>query len=403
MRWSELNLFLYVQNNHNPGASFVVSLFSVRRYTRAVMSRPSILFLLFCSVLIAACDSGTRQTAIPTVTSVGSSATPSAGTHPDSPIFFEPSSEIPVFTHGTTGDWYAGAVEPGVVLFFEGQFHMFFNGFDGWPSKSAVGYAVSDDGVTWDMPSEDPMLDSASADFGGFTFFVSSVAQLPDGRWAMYLYSLTEGRDGAPGSILIALSSSLAGPWQLHPEPVLDPGDKGDWDGSRVTQPHVLRVGEGYRMYFAGYEDDRLQGGRWIGMATSPDGLSWEKMPEPVFQFSENPRDWDAFRVFQPRVVQVSDGFVMLYKSNVSVGRNEAWGFARSPDGLTWTRLDGNPVIDEKTYPIEWRRNGIAELLVADGQLVLYLEILEREGGAYHHGNAGYFSNIFRFTSTVIP
>lgn len=317
--------------------------------------------------------------------------------------FFVPGSERPVFPHGTDADWFAGAVEPGAIILYKGQYHLFFNGFNGWPAHSAVGHAISDDGIAWSMPSNAPLLDSADLEIPGFTFFVSSVLQLGDEHWAMYLYTLREGRDGAPGVILLARASRPEGPWVLEAEPILVPGDAGAWDGSRVTQPHVLRVADGYRMYFAGYENDRLRGGRRIGMAMSKDGLTWEKYAQPVFSFSEDARDWDAFRVFQPRVVETPDGFLMLYKSNISVGRSEALGFAQSADGLLWTRVDRNPVIDEKTYPVDWRRSGIAELLNVDGTLVLYLEILERYGGGYHHGNADYRSNIFRFLSDSLP
>jgi len=308
----------------------------------------------------------------------------------------------PVFTHGGAGSWFGGAVEPGAVIRHDGMLHMFFNGFTGWPAQSGVGHAVSVDGSTWTLAAEEPVLDSAQASFDGFTFFVSSVIELGPDAWAMYLYTLDEGRDGAPGGILQATASSPDGPWMLVPGFALEPGETGAWDGSRVTQPHVLMVGGEYRMYFAGYENDRLQGGRAIGIAYSEDGLTWEKRPEPVFSPSGEPGGWDAHRVFQPRVLAFEDGFLMLYKANVSVGRAEAWGFAGSPDGLEWERYPGNPLIGEDTYGIELRRNGIAELVSIDGDLFLFLEILEREGGGYHHGNAAYGSNIYLFSARLV-
>ena len=353
-----------------------------------------LLILILCALATACAGQAASDTATP-------SPVPGATGVPGP--FFSPSSDLPVFTHGADDAWFSGAVEPGAIIFYDGQLHMFFNGLDGWPAQSGVGYAVSVDGITLDMALPGPILDSSAADFSGFTFFVSSVLQLADNSLAMYLYTLNEGRDGAPGAILVALAEELAGPWTLQPDPVLQPGEKGAWDGARVTQPHVLRIADGYRMYFSGYEDDRRQGGRRIGLAESQDGLTWSKLPEPVFSFSEDARDWDAFRVFQPRVVETPTGFLMLYKSNVSVGRSEAWGLAVSQDGIAWTRSPWNPLIDEKTYSIDWRRNGIGDLLFLDGELVLFLEILEREGGAFHHGNADYRSNIFRFTGLALP
>lgn len=305
----------------------------------------------------------------------------------------------PILSRAAAPGWYAGSVEPGAVLFHAGQYHLFFNGIADWPGKAAVGYAASADGLAWQVrPS--PVLDSAAGGFDGFTYFVSSVLQLEGGEWAMYLYTLDEGRDAAPGAILMATAPAPDGAWTLNAEPILLPGAPGMWDGSRVTQPSVIQAGGEYRMYFAGYAGDTLQAGRSIGLATSPDGYTWTKLPDPLLTPSADGRAWDFRRVFQPRVIAVPDGFLMLYKSNISVGRAEGWGLAASLDGLAWSPCAGNPIITEDTYPAAWRRNGIADLLWHEGALWLFLEILEREGGAYHHGNSSYFSNIFLLSAS---
>ncbi|HUF38093.1 MAG TPA: hypothetical protein VMN57_06190 [Anaerolineales bacterium] len=327
-------------------------------------------------------------------------ATPAPAPTPESPLFTL-HSDAPVFRRGGPGDWYGSAVEPGAVVLHEDRLHLFFNGFTGWPARSSVGLAVSTDGMDWTLAFETSLLDSSLESFVGFTFFVSSVIRLDSGDWAMYLYTLDEGRDGAPGGILAATAPALEGPWTLVPGYALAPGEPGGWDAGRVTQPHVLKVGDAYRMYFAGYENDRLQGDRAIGLAISQDGLTWEKRPDPVLGPSDELGAWDSYRVFQPRVLQIEAGYLMLYKANVSVGRAEAWGFAHSADGLNWERYAGNPLIDEQTYGVELRRHGIAELVSLGGELFLFLEILERVGGAYHHGNAEYFSNIYLFTTML--
>ncbi len=309
--------------------------------------------------------------------------------------YFAPVLESPVLARGPEGSWYAGSVEPGAVIFVDGAYHLFFNGIVDWPAKVAVGHATSPDGITWTVDAA-PLLDSAAGGFDGFTYFVSSVIQLEGGEWAMYLYQADEGRDASPGDILMATAPALTGPWSLSPEPIITRGAPGAWDASRAAQPSVLRVGDEYRMYFSGYAGDTLQAGRAIGLAASPDGYLWTKLPDPVLAPSDDPRAWDFRRVFQPRVIAVPEGFLMLYKSNISVGRAEGWGFASSLDGLAWSRSD-TPVIDEYTYGVAWRRNGIADLIFVDGGLKLFLEILEREGGAYHHGNSAYYSNIYLF------
>jgi predicted GH43/DUF377 family glycosyl hydrolase len=363
----------------------------------ADMVRLLAIILLFAAAGCGPAPAGPSVTSPPAFTATAPPAVTSG------PPFFTLAGPDPVLRHGGPESWFGEVVEPGAVILHDGEFHLFFNGFTGWPARAAVGRAVSPDGVNWEPVPGAPLLDSNRADFEGFTFFISSVIELETGDWVMYLYTLDEGRDGAPGGILAATAAELAGPWELRPGYVLSPGEAGSWDASRVTQPHVLRIGAGYRMYFSGYENDRLQGARAIGIASSPDGLAWEKSPAPVFTPSEELGAWDGHRVFQPRVLQTGDGFLMLYKANVSVGRAEAWGFATSLDGLAWERHPGNPLFEEGTYGIDFRRNGIAELIEVDGDLLLYLEVLERNGGGYHHGNADYRSNIFLFNAPAAP
>ncbi|GAB4582100.1 MAG: hypothetical protein Fur0022_48550 [Anaerolineales bacterium] len=343
---------------------------------------------IFLALLLTACQPGAVPSAVPVTASP--TASPPTATPEPGPLF-TPVQPGPVFARGQK-PWFADVVEPGAVIFHEGQFHLFFNGFTGWPAKVAIGYATSPDGMTWTLASPNPILDSARETFDGYTFFASSVLVEND-AWILYLYTLAEGRDGAPGQIYRATASDPAGRWTLDPLPSLTPGGEGAWDAVRVTDPSVIRTPEGFRMYYTGANTDRLQATRMIGLATSSDGLTWTKSVAPVLALGEKGA-WDAFRVFQPHVVQTPDGFWMLYKANIKVGQSEGFGLAYSQDGLVWERYAGNPIMVDKTYRLDWLRKGYAELLYHEGRFYLYLEVLEREGGPYAHGNTDYRSNV---------
>ncbi len=356
------------------------------------VSQPAIILPFFFFIL-SACQSVAPSSPTPT-------PPPPTATPEPSP-FFTPVQLDPLLARDS---WFADVVEPGAVIFHDGQFHLFFNGFTGWPSKVAIGYATSADGITWTLAAPSPILDSATEIFDGYTFFVSS-ALVENDTWTLYLYTLAEGRDGASGQIYRTTAPTPAGDWTLDPIPLLTPssfsppasgGGQGGvgWDAVRVTDPSVIRTPDGYRMYYTGADTDRLQATRMIGLATSPDGVHWIKHPEPVLTLGDKGA-WDSYRVFQPHVVQTPDGFWMLYKANVKIGEAEGYGLAYSQDGVSWERFAGNPLIEEKTYGLEWLRKGYAELLFYDGALYVYLEVLEREGGAWAHGNSTYYSNIF--------
>lgn len=93
-------------------------------------------------------------------------------------------------------------------------------------------------------------------------------------------------------------------------------------------------------------------GGRnGIGLATSPDGVTWarhddpattrapEAESDPVFTRGAS-GERDGLGVHQPRVALTPDGYVMLYHANSGA---TSYGIAASPDGLTWTRRPDNP------------------------------------------------------------
>jgi len=59
-------------------------------------------------------------------------------------------------------------------------------------------------------------------------------------------------------------------------EPVLVPSAKG-WDSYSVRRPDVVRVADGYRMYYLGIG----QAGSMVGMASSSDGIHWTRYNDP--------------------------------------------------------------------------------------------------------------------------
>ena len=83
-----------------------------------------------------------------------------------------------------------------------------------------------------------------------------------------------------------------------------------------------------------------------IGVATSADGLHWERGEEPVLTPADDGA-WDDGAVARPWVVDTDDGGACLYY----VGRSresmvQSIGMARSDDWVTFTRCS-KVVLDE--------------------------------------------------------
>jgi predicted GH43/DUF377 family glycosyl hydrolase len=202
-----------------------------------------------------------------------------------------------------------------------------------------------------------------------------------DGTWVLYFRTWESGGTLARSSMGRATAPDPDGPWTPDPERVLQPGPQGSWDDVQAAPGSVLKTDDGYVMFYAGNK-------KAVGMATSTDGITWTKYndpttsgPEfgasdPVFGVSKGAPTWDDVEVYQPRVVQSPEGFVMLYTATGSapgMGR-AAHGMAISEDGIHWTRLPENPVLLRDTV-----RGGqnlwFSNLLYANDTYYLYFEL----------------------------
>ncbi|MFL5281129.1 MAG: hypothetical protein ACJ8AW_09025 [Rhodopila sp.] len=146
-----------------------------------------------------------------------------------------------------------------------------------------------------------------------------------------------------------------------QPGLILAPGPDGWWDSERISSPRVLRRPDGtWMMWYYGRDAafDRminLPTGR-CGLATSADGIHWDRVRGPltmgaVFEPSPDPDRFDSSHVGVSDV-QFFDGlFWMWYFGGdhtiQSIGTFTVKGFHMHPgcavsrDGINWVRLEG--------------------------------------------------------------
>jgi predicted GH43/DUF377 family glycosyl hydrolase len=184
--------------------------------------------------------------------------------------------------------------------------------------------------------------------------------------------------------------------WEPRREPVLGRGAPGEWDSTDALNPSVVRTAAGLLNFYSGFDgrtwhtglavsvdgihwekqgrvlspdpnswegDDYsaangsalAAGGRYlywyqagrlprIGLATSPDGRRWSRLPEPVLP--AGPRgSWDERGVADPYVIRAGGAFYMFYLGQ-DRARRQRLGVARSGDGVRWQKLRSNPILD---------------------------------------------------------
>jgi predicted GH43/DUF377 family glycosyl hydrolase len=229
---------------------------------------------------------------------------------------------------------------------------------------------TSDDGYHWQMVQDAPVFTTDQIPYGGGKADVSSALVLDDGTWVLYFHTVGEGEIG------LATSASPLGPWVVDVEPILK-ATPGAWDQRGLGWPSVGYDGSAYFMYY-GAQD---RGGLSIGLATSTDGLHWEKYNDPDTteeKYAEsdpvlvNDSDWESIKVDRPRVVSSPDGFVMIYQGGTAV---ENRGVAISEDGIHWTKYADNPIFTSGLFPIPNAKTWDTNLLYHDGTYYYFMEI----------------------------
>ncbi|MCS6802163.1 MAG: glycosyl hydrolase [Chloroflexota bacterium] len=120
---------------------------------------------------------------------------------------------------------------------------------------------------------------------------------------------------------------------------VLTNGAPGEWDEWFVGWPRILALpGGGWRMYYHGAGPTHP---RAAGIAESADGVHWEKRGV-VLAPTGNSDDFDCRAISTRHVIPWQGGYLMAYEALPAESRGSyRIGIATSPDGLRWERLRG--------------------------------------------------------------
>jgi predicted GH43/DUF377 family glycosyl hydrolase len=201
---------------------------------------------------------------------------------------------------GGAGDFRVVSSEVVPVLGKSGKLRMYFDCCPGTQSQpNSIRSAVSNDGLNWAV--------EAGERFALVDGNVSAprIVFLDDGRCRLYCNE--RGR----GIISTVSDDGLA--FELEPRIRVAPDSP--HDQLTAFAPEILRLVDGsYRMYYAGYRDAKRAD---ILTAVSSDGLTWEKVAEPVH--SPGSKSWDAAKCSEMCVIwnphNRSAGFHMLYEA----------------------------------------------------------------------------------------
>lgn len=316
------------------------------------------LTLAACSPAASAPPGATRTAAASAPAAASGAPATATPPPPVTQRFVFGSGEVLDTEQTATNDLY---LNPGAVIEADGVLHMYPNSFSTWPAKVKVPHLTSEDGIEWTLDDDGLAIDAAKVAVANPGMDVSTGFIADDGSWVLVFETVTTSK---PWELYRATAPGPDGPWTVADGAILKPST-GSFDAGGVQWPSVVKVGDRWAMYYAGFDQPQSGSGA-IGVAWSDDGVTWEKQAEPVLVATER---WEGRSLDRPRVVAVPDGYVMIYAGRDLNDR----GLATSPDGITWTKVPG-PNIEQRDFPIK-QRSWDCALLYRDGQLEFWLEI----------------------------
>lgn len=272
------------------------------------------------------------------------------------PSLWKDYSGNPLLSPGNLWWDFAGLFHP-KVLYDGTGYKMYFVGLAN-ASLSHTGYAVSSDGISWTRPSLTPVLspgdslawDSRSAQAGAIIKENTEYKMYYVG-WANHLEAWH-----------IGLATSVDGVnWTKRPQPVIVATT--GWE-FQIVPFAVLKVNNLYYLYYTG----RGIGNNKIGLATSTDGISFQKYSgNPILSASFS---WEGIGITGGSIIQTDNGYMMVYAGK----KDDAFGLATSTDGKNWIKDPANPVFKKSQTINGWGLFQIAypHLTIVNNQPVIY-------------------------------
>ncbi len=245
------------------------------------------------------------------------------------------------------------------VVYDQSKYRMWFSStaMDGDGNETqGIAYSESTDGKTWSDPKDALSLVKLQISPEDSSWPIRAI-ETPsvikvDGVY--YLYFSGRYQDQA---FKIGLATSVDGyTWHVHEQSVLEASlsweqvqqnDSGELFGG-VLEPSVIYDPETgtFNIWYTsfGMSDNQLGGS--IGLATSYDGIHWDKRDDPVFSPGESGA-WDDALVGHVSVEKEPDGHYHMFYAGFPTGNSSPVGIghAISVDGINWVRNPSNPIV----------------------------------------------------------
>ena len=266
---------------------------------------------------------------------------------------------------GSKGEWDQEFISPGSIVYIDNIYHMWYNGGI-FTGTVRIGHATSQDGVIWSKDQNNPVLDVGSKGEWDENSLLGGYVVFIDNIFHMW-YTGHSGTDFGSNYRIGHATSTDGVTWEKDANnPVMDLGPEGSWDDVFIAGGHVFHDGNIFHIYYSGQNSG--QENVRCGHATSPDGITWTKDDHnPILSYKAG--SWDYPRVDLPSVIFDGNKYHMWYNGGHHFSD---WhiGYASSSDGSHWTKYSSNPVLSGT--PGSWDATSVGFCSVVDSAGVKY-------------------------------
>jgi hypothetical protein len=204
----------------------------------------------------------------------------------------------------------------------------------------------------------------------------TSVTQQRDGTWVMYGFGVPT-TPGATPVFWRALSDSPTGPW-ADAATVFEVGGPSAWDGAWIDFPNVIVVEEGLSMLYEGASDAEPNSSH-LGVAASPDGISWERPASP----SVSPSDCeDVTSIRMPRLLAVEEDWLLAFSAINGVDEEPPIQLAAGQDPMHPSCAGAEVVLSVEDLPDSGGVHSYALVRTASGPALLVESLDEEASGS---------------------
>jgi hypothetical protein len=319
------------------------------------------------STTTAATPGNSTTSAAPVTTSSAASA-PTTDAIPTGPgLLAAGLDDAPLAVPAEDGGAFSPSYLIPVGLVDDDRTYLAIMGYDDDPAQRGMTLWV-EEGGTWSKLPE-PLFTDLGLGLEPPGPIATSLVETADGSWLAFGWGSPAGEPDT-SSIWGATSFDLAGPWEAISDQVLEPGPAGSWDDGGVNSPSVIRTEDGYMMLYDGWS---AEPGDQVGLATSSDGLTWTREPEPVMAPGADGA-FDARSIQIPRLALTPDGWFMAYMGlEADIQQPGRVGLATSHDLTSWSKLGIG--LQPSDVPSDLGVHTIA-FDFRDGELSLLAEVL---------------------------